>query len=123
MEQNEKKAVPRVCESEYKMCLLLWDREPIRAADLARVCDRELDWSRTTTYTVIKRLCDRGVLVNESGIVRALFTKEEVQCYELEEMLEKTFQGSVPAFLAAFTKNRKLSADEIAGIMAMIERQ
>lgn len=123
MEENEKRIAPKVFESEYKMCLLLWENEPIRAADLARLCDKELDWSRTTTYTVIKRPEERGILCNEGGVVHSIYSKEEVRRAEMEEMLKKTFRGSVPAFVAAFIKNRKPDPEEIAGIRAFIDAQ
>lgn len=100
---------PKVFESEYRFCLVLWENEPISCAKISELCKDKLGWSRTTTYTVIKRLCDRGVLKKDGSIVSSVFSKEEIQISEMEEMLEKTFEGSVPSFIAAFAKRQKLS--------------
>ena len=96
--------MPKVYESEYRFCLILWRTEPISCSKLAQICKEELGWSRTTTYTVIKRLCERSVLKNEKSIVTSLVSKEEIQIAELDEMIEKTFESSLPAFVAAFAK-------------------
>lgn len=113
---------PKVFESEYRFCLILWEHEPIKSSDLVSLCRDQLGWKPTTTYTVIKRLSERGVVKNENTVVSALVTKDEVQAAEIDEMVEKTFEGSLPAFVAAFTKHRKLSADEIDAVQQMIDR-
>ena len=113
---------PKVFESEYRFCLILWKHEPISAADLARLCADELGWKRTTTYTVIKRLGERGVLVNEKGTVTSLVSKDDAQSYEIDELVEKKFEGSLPAFLAAFTKRQDVSEDTLDALQAMIDR-
>lgn len=114
-------ATPKVFESEYRFCLILWEREPLASAELARLCNESLGWSRTTTYTVIKRLSERGVVANENGMVRSLVSKDEVQAAEIDELVEKTFEGSLPAFIAAFTRHQKLNEAEIAEIRRMID--
>lgn len=111
---------PKVFESEYRFCLILWEHEPIKSGELAKLCEAQLGWKPTTTYTVIKRLAQRGVLQNEKSIVTTLVSKDEVQAAELEEMVEKTFEGSMPAFVAAFTKHAKLSAQDVDEIQAML---
>ncbi|MBR5858303.1 MAG: BlaI/MecI/CopY family transcriptional regulator [Clostridia bacterium] len=113
---------PKVFESEYRMCLLLWEHEPIRSADLARLCKEHLDWERTTTYTVIKRLAERGVLVNEKSVVRSIVSKDEIQLAELDEMFEKRFESNLPAFIAAFAKHQNLSDADVEEIKKIIER-
>jgi len=113
---------PKVFESEYRFCLILWEHEPIKSTELAKLCKEKLDWSKTTTYTVIKRLSDRGVLKNENTIVSSLVSKEEVQLSELDELVEKRFEGSLPAFIAAFARRQELSDEEIAEIRRIIER-
>ena len=113
---------PKVFESEYRFCLILWEHEPIKSSELVSLCREQLGWKPTTTYTVIKRLSERGVLKNENTIVSALVSKDEVQASEIDEMVEKTFQGSLPAFIAAFTKHRKLSEEEIDAVQGMIDR-
>jgi len=113
---------PKVFESEYRFCLILWEHEPVKSSDLVKLCAEQLGWKPTTTYTVIKRLSERGVLKNESSTVTSLVSKDQVQAAELEEMVEKTFEGSLPAFVAAFTRHRKLSEKEIDAIQEMIDR-
>ena len=115
-------ATPKVFESEYRFCLILWKHEPINSTQLAKLCHEELGWSRTTTYTVIKRLSDRGVVKNENATVTSLISKEEIQAAEMEEMVEKTFEGSLPAFIAAFAKRQALSDAEIEEIRRIIEK-
>ena len=112
---------PKVFESEYRFCLILWEHEPVKSSELVALCKEQLGWKPTTTYTVIKRLSDRGVLVNENTIVRALVTKEQVQAAEINEMVEKTFEGSLPAFIAAFSKHKKLSEKEFDAVQQMID--
>ncbi len=112
---------PKVYESEYRFCLILWEHEPVKSKDLVRLCQEQLGWKSTTTYTVIKRLSERGVLKNENTVVTSLVSKDQVQASEIDEFLEKRFDGSLPAFVAAFTKRQTLSAEEIAAVQAMID--
>lgn len=113
---------PKIFESEYRFCLILWAHEPIRSSELVSLCREQLGWKPTTTYTVIKRLSTRGVVQNENSLVTSLVSKEAVQAAEIDEMVEKTFEGSLPAFIAAFTKYRSLSEKEIAEVQRMIDR-
>lgn len=115
-------ATPKVYESEYRFCLILWEHEPIRSKELVKLCEENLGWKSTTTYTVIKRLSERGVVKNEGSIVTSLVSKDEIQAAELDELVEKTFEGSLPAFIAAFTKHQKLTDAEIDEVQAMIDR-
>ena len=115
-------STPKIFESEYRFCLILWEHEPIKSSDLVRLCHERLGWKPTTTYTVIKRLSERGVLKNENTIVSALVTKAEVQAFEIDEIVEKTFEGSLPAFIAAFTRHRKFSEEELDAVQQMIDR-
>ncbi len=113
---------PKVFESEYRFCLLLWKHEPINSTKLARICKEELGWSRTTTFTVIRRLSDRGVVKNENATVTSLISKEDIQVAQMDEMMEKTFEGSLPAFIAAFARRQELSDDEMKEILRIIEK-
>lgn len=113
---------PKVFESEYRFCLILWEHEPIRSSELVNLCKEQLGWKPTTTYTVIKRLSERGVLKNENSIVSALVSKDEVQAAEIDELVEKKFGGSLPAFVAAFTKHQRISREEIDEMQKMIDR-
>ena len=112
---------PKVFESEYRFCLILWEHEPVKSSELVRLCQEQLGWKPTTTYTVMKRLSERGVLKNENTIVSSLVTKDQVQAAEIREMVEKTFEGSLPAFIAAFTKHQKISEEEIDAVQQMID--
>lgn len=113
---------PKVFESEYRFCLILWEHEPVKSSELVTLCKEQLGWKPTTTYTVIKRLSERGVLKNEKTVVTSLVSKDEVQAAEISEMVEKTFEGSLPAFVAAFTKHQKISKEEIDAVQQMIDR-
>ena len=113
---------PKIFESEYRFCLILWEHEPVKSGKLVELCKERLGWKPTTTYTVIKKLSERGVLKNENTIVSSLVSKDEVQASELNEMVDKTFEGSLPAFIAAFTKHRKITDAEIDEVQAMIDR-
>lgn len=113
---------PKIFESEYRFCLILWENEPISSRELSELCKEKLGWSKTTTYTVIKRLSDRGVLKNENTVVTSLISKDEAQISEIDELMEKKFEGSIPAFIAAFVKSRRLSEKDIEEINKIIER-
>ena len=113
---------PKIFESEYRFCLILWQNEPLRSSELVNLCREQLGWKPTTTYTVIKRLSERGVLKNENSVVTSLVSKDEVQASQIDEMVEKTFEGSLPAFIAAFTKHQKISEEEIDAVQQMIDR-
>jgi len=113
---------PKIFESEYRFCLILWENEPVSSRELSELCKEKLGWSKTTTYTGIKRLSDRGVLKNENAVVTSLISKDEAQVSEIDELMEKKFEGSIPAFLAAFARSRKLSYKEISEIRRIIER-
>lgn len=113
--------IPKVFESEYRFCLILWEHEPINSTRLAALCHEQLGWSKATTYTVIRRLAERGVLKNENATVTSLISKEQVQESELEQLVEKTFEGSIPSFIAAFSRSKKLTEEEIAQLQELID--
>lgn len=112
--------VPKIFESEYRFCSILWENEPIKSTELVRLCNEQLDWTKGTTYTVIRRLSERGVLKNENTIVTSLVSREEAQIAEIDELMEKKFNGSIPAFVAAFTKRQNLSKKQLEEIMRII---
>ena len=115
-------STPKIFESEYRFCLILWEHEPVKSSELVRLCQEQLGWKATTTYTVIKRLSQRGVLTNEHTVVRSLVSRDQVQTAEIDELVEKKFGGSLPAFVAAFTRGRRLSREEIDQMQEMINR-
>lgn len=112
---------PKIFESEYRFCLILWEHEPVNSTKLVELCKAQLGWSKATTYTVIRRLSERGVLKNENTIVSSLVSKEQTQASRLEEMVEETFEGSMPAFIAAFSRSKKLTPSEVAQLKALID--
>ena len=112
---------PKIFESEYRFCLILWENEPVNSTRLVELCKQQLGWSKATTYTVIRRLSERGVVKNENAIVTSLISKEEAQKARLEEMVEETFEGSMPAFIAAFSRSRKLTRREVDQLQSLIE--
>lgn len=112
---------PKVFESEYRFCLILWEHEPIKSGELVILCKEQLGWKSSTTYTVIKRLSERGVLKNENTIVTSLVSKDEVQAAEIDELVEKKFDASLPSFIAAFTKHRKVTEKELDEIQQIID--
>mgnify|MGYP003421055555 CR=1 FL=1 len=112
---------PKVFESEYRFCLILWENEPVKSSKLVDLCKEQLGWKPTTTYTVIKRLSERGVLKNENTVVTSLVSKDQVQAAELNEMVEKTFEGSLPAFVAAFASHAKLKEEDAKKLLRMID--
>ena len=105
-------------EMEQKFADLIWENEPLASGELVKLCENAFAWKRTTTYTMLKRLCQRNIFVNENGTVRACMTKEEFQAAQGEAFLK---DGSLPVFLAAFSRRRKLSSREIDELKKMIE--
>ena len=112
---------PKIFESEYRFCRILWEHEPVKSGELVQLCREQLGWKPTTTYTVIRRLSERGVVKNENAVVSSLISKEQAQASRLDEMVEETFQGSMPAFIAAFSRSRKLTRDEVEQLKALID--
>lgn len=111
----------RLGEIEMKFAELIWGNEPIPSGELAVLCLKELNWKRTTTYTVLKRLCDKGIFENQKGVVTSLVSKQLFQAKQSEEFVEETFAGSLPDFVAAFVSRKKLSREEIDELKRIIE--
>ena len=106
---------------ESRFADLIWDNEPLKSGELVALCEKELNWKKSTTYTVLKKLCQRGIFVNDGGMVRACISRADFHAMQSERFVEETFEGSLPAFLAAFTRRKSLSAEEIAQIRRMID--
>lgn len=113
---------------EYKLGIvegrfadIIWDHEPLTSRELVNLCLKELEWKKSTTYTVLKKLCDRGIFQNQEGIVTSLISKPDFYALQSERFVEETFDGSLPAFLAAFTRRKNLTDQEIQQIRAMID--
>ena len=107
---------------ETRFAQLIWERQPISSGELVKLCAGELSWKKSTTYTVLKKLCDRGLFKNEGGTVTALISREEYMAMQSEQFVEETFKGSLPTFLTAFTSRKKLSEEDIRELQALIDR-
>lgn len=112
----------KLFESEYRFMNIVWEQEPVNSTELARMCGERLGWKKSTCYTVLKKLVERGFVKNERAVVTALVTREEVQRYESGTVVDKTFDGSLPAFVTAFLKDRKLTKQEAEELKRMIEK-
>ncbi len=106
---------------ESRFADIIWQNEPISSAELSLQAEIALGWKKTTSYTVLKRLCDKGIFINEKGTVRSLISKDEFFSLQTERFVEETFDGSLPAFLAAFTRGKKLSEKEVKELRRMID--
>lgn len=111
----------KIFDAESKFLDIIWELEPVNSTELTKVCFEKLGWKKSTTYTMIRKLAGRGILINENAIVSALIKKEQVQKYESETLLEKSFDNSLPTFIASFLKDKKLSRIEAEEIKKMIE--
>lgn len=107
--------------AEFKFVSLIWEHEPINSTELVRLCLEKLGWKKSTTYTVLRKLCERGILRNQNAIVTTLIRREEVQKYESEALIEKAFDGSLPQFLTAFLDQKKITAIEAEELECIIK--
>lgn len=112
----------KLFDSEYRFMNLVWDHEPVKSTELARLCAQTLGWKKSTCYTVLKKLSERGFVKNEEAVVTSLIPREEVQKQESESVVDKSFDGSLPAFVTAFLTDRKLTGKEAEEIRKMIEK-
>lgn len=106
---------------ESRFADIIWDNEPLTSRELVEKAKEELNWNKSTTYTILRRLCERGIFINEGGTVTSLISKTEFFSVRSEQFVDEEFDGSLPAFIAAFTRRKKLSANEIEEIQAMID--
>ena len=113
---------PKIFDSELRFCEILWSHEPVKSSELVRLCAEELGWKNSTTYTVIKRLTERGVVHTENAVVTALVNREDVQSAESRAFVERNFSGSLPGFLNAFVGGKGLTAAEADELRRMIDK-
>ena len=111
----------KIFDAEYRFMCIVWDKEPITSPTLVKLCFEEFGWKKSTTYSVIKRLSERGAIKSEDTIVTSLISRLQVQKYESEQILEKTFENSLPSFITAFLQDKKITQDEAMQIKKMIE--
>ena len=107
---------------ETRFAELMWNNEPISSGNLVKLCEKELSWKKSTTYTMLRRLCERSIFQNKDGIVSSNMSKQEFHALQSEKFIEETFDGSFPQFLAAFTMRKKLSEKEIDELQKLIQR-
>ena len=111
----------KLFDAEFKFVSLIWENEPINSTELAKLCLEKLGWKKSTTYTVLRKLCERGILQNQNAIVITLIKREEAQKYESETLIEKAFDGSLPQFLTAFLGKKKITEKEAEELKRIIE--
>lgn len=111
----------RLGEAEAAFAALIWDNEPLSSSRLVELCARELEWKKSTTYTVLRRLCQKGIFRNENGVVTSRVSREELAARQSEAFVDEAFGGSLPRFLAAFTRRKKLSEEEVAQLQRLID--
>ena len=111
----------RLCNSDYRFMTIVWDHAPVGSGELVRLCNEQLGWKKSTTYTEIKRLCEKGLLKNEKAIVEPLVTREEIQASESDAFVKRTFGGSLPGFLTAFLGGKRLSEEEAERLKRLID--
>lgn len=111
----------KLFDAEFKFMNIVWEFEPINSKELSVICSERLGWKRPTTYTVIRKLSERGFVVNDNATVSALVKRDQIQQYEANTLLHKAFDGSIPSFIAAFLKGKSLTEDEAAELQKMVE--
>jgi predicted transcriptional regulator len=110
----------RLCDSDYRFMCIVWENAPVNSGELVRLCQEELGWKKSTTYTVIKKLCEKGYIQNDDATVRVLIPKEQAQTNESTYFVERTFDGSLPSFVAAFLGGRTITEEEAKQLRKMI---
>ena len=106
---------------EAQFADIIWENEPLQSGELVKLCEEALGWKKSTTYTVLKKLCEKGIFQNEKGTVTAMISKQELQGMQSEQFVSETFEGSLPAFIAAFASSKRLSKEEIKEIRDLMD--
>lgn len=112
----------KLCESDYRFMNVIWEHEPVASGHLVELCLEKLGWKKSTTYTTLKKLCDKGFAKNEATIVTSCVPREQVRAYESERFVERTFEGSLPGFLASFLGGKTISEQEAAELKRLIDQ-
>ena len=111
----------KLFDAEYKFISIVWEHEPVNSTELTRICEQALGWKKPTTYSMIKKLCQRGIMKNEKAIVTTQIARKDVQKYETEAFMDRVFGGSVPSFVTAFLQDKTLTEEEARAIKALID--
>ena len=122
MKEERDMAVIELGEVQARFADIIWEHEPVSSGDLVKICREQLNWKKPTTYTVLRKLCEKGLFVNNDGVVTSLISRDDLYAAKSEQFVEETFHGSLPAFIAAFTSHKKLSPKEADEIQRMIDR-
>ncbi|WP_072904613.1 BlaI/MecI/CopY family transcriptional regulator [Hathewaya proteolytica] len=112
----------KLAETESKFAQIIWDNEPISSGELVRKCEEKFNWKKSTTYTVLKKLCQRGIFKNEDAIVTSVITREQFDCIKSKEFVKESFSGSLPKFLAAFMGEKKIDKEEAKRLKDIIDK-
>lgn len=112
----------KIFDAEYRFMNIIWEHSPVSSTELVKLANEELGWKKSTTYTVIRRLCERGAIKNENSVVYALINQEQVMCAETEEHIDKVYEGSLKLFFTAFLQKEKLSKDEVEELKKIVEK-
>ncbi len=113
----------KLCVSDFKFMSVVWDNEPVQSGDLVKVCLDTLGWKKSTTYTMVKKMADKGYLKNENSVVTSCVSRKEAESFESHFVIENTFEGSLPAFIAAFMQDRSISDEEAEQIRKLIDQK
>lgn len=111
----------RLADAEARFADIIWEREPLTSPELVKICEKEMNWKKSTTYTVLKKLCEKGIFQNENALVRAVLSREEFYGRQSRKYVEDVFEGSLPRFLTAFCGGKKLSAEEAEEMQRFID--
>jgi len=111
----------KLFDAEYRFVSIVWGLEPVNSTDLTRICENELGWKKPTTYSMIKKLCERGIMKNEKATVTTLIAREDVQKYEADVLIKRVFDGSIPSFITSFLQDKELSEEEAQAIKGLID--
>ncbi len=111
----------KLCDSDYRFMCVVWENAPVNSGELVKLCSEQLGWKKSTTYTVIRKMCEKGYIANENATVSVLEPKERVQAEESEQFVERTFAGSLPGFITAFLGGKKISKAEAAELKELID--
>ena len=113
--------IQKLCDSDYRFMCVVWDNAPLHSGELVKLCEQELGWKKSTTYTVVRKMCEKGYISNENATVRVLIDKDRVQAEESTYFVDRTFNGSLPGFIAAFLGGKKISGEEAEKLKKLID--
>ncbi len=113
--------IQKLCDSDYRFMCVVWDNAPLNSGELVKLCEQELGWKKSTTYTVVRKMCEKGYISNENATVRVLIDKDRVQAEESTYFVDRTFNGSLPGFIAAFLGGKKISGEEAEKLKKLID--